>query len=40
MKGCMHLSKDIYLDLSRETGMGGCKPTYTPIDLNQKLGEI
>ena len=27
------------LDLLKETGMSGCKPTDTPIDPNKKLGD-
>ena len=28
------------LDLLKETGMLGCKPTKSPIDLNHKLGAV
>ena len=39
-KGITVSQRKYILDLLKETGMSGCKPADTPIDPNQKLGEI
>lgn len=37
-KGYCGLSKKVTLDLLKETGMLGCKPTDIPMDQSKKLG--
>ncbi|KAK3000201.1 hypothetical protein RJ639_023484 [Escallonia herrerae] len=38
-KGIAVSQRKYVLDLLKETGMSGCRPVETPIDLNQKLGD-
>ncbi|KAK2973118.1 hypothetical protein RJ640_027090 [Escallonia rubra] len=38
-KGIVLSKRKYVLDLLKETGMSGCRPLETPIDLNQKLGD-
>ena len=39
-KGIFVSQRKYILDLLSDTGMSGCRPTDTPIDPNQKLGNI
>ena len=39
-KGIVVSPRKYVLDLLKDTGMSGCRPAETPIDPNQKLGNI
>ncbi|KAL9434213.1 hypothetical protein AB3S75_015674 [Citrus x aurantiifolia] len=39
-KGIVVSQRKYILDLLKETGMSGCKPSDTPIEANSKLGEV
>jgi len=39
-KGIVVSQRKYILDLLKDTGMSGCRPAETPIDPNQKLGNI
>ena len=39
-KGIIVSQRKYILDLLKETGMSGCKPSDTPIEVNAKLGEV
>ncbi|KAH9658679.1 protein kinase domain-containing protein [Citrus sinensis] len=39
-KGIVVSQRQYILDLLKETGMSGCKPSDTPIEANSKLGEV
>ena len=39
-KGIVVSQRKYILDLLKETGMSGCKPSNTPIEVNTKLGEV
>ena len=39
-QGLVISQRKCIIDLLKETGMSGCKPVDTPIDANQKLGEV